>query len=59
MPECRALKLLIGLGQSRGTGLLGVPQMPDHTATDDGRKVHVLRQTAAVFFIRQDIGGQR
>ena len=28
-------------------------------ATDDCRKLHVLRQTAAVWFIRQDIRGQR
>jgi len=46
----RALKRAIGLGKGRGTRLLSVAEMPDHAATDDGRKVHFLRQTAAVFF---------
>ena len=48
--ERRALKLAIGLGKGRCTRLLSVAEMPDHAATDDGRKVHFLRQTAAVFF---------
>jgi hypothetical protein len=33
--------------------------MPDDASTDDRGEVHVLCQAAAVFFIRQDIRGQR
>jgi hypothetical protein len=55
----RTLQCPRGLGQSCCAGLLGVPQMPEHVATDDCRKLHVLRQTAAVLFIRQDIRRQR
>ena len=33
--------------------------MPDHAATDDGREVHCLGETAAGLFIGQEIDGQR
>jgi hypothetical protein len=59
MMERCTLKLPIGLGKSRGTGLLDVPQMPDDTSTDNGREVHVLCQTVTMLFIGQEIDGQR
>jgi hypothetical protein len=37
--RCYTLKLAIGLGKSRRTGLGGVPQMPDNAATDNRRQV--------------------
>src|SRR5215475_11242490 len=52
-----ALELLIGSGKGCCTGLLGVSQMPDHAATDDGREVHFLGETAAVLVIGQEIDG--
>ena len=54
----RALKLAIGLGKGRRTGLLGVAQMPEHAATDNRGQIHLLRETAAVLFIGQEIDGQ-
>jgi hypothetical protein len=55
----RTLKLPIRLGQGRGTGLLRVPQMPEHAATDDRGEVHLLGETAAVLFIGEAIDRQR
>src|SRR6266850_5934963 len=49
----------IGLGQGCGTGVLGVPQVPDDAATDDRGEIHLLCEAVAVFFIREDIRGQR
>src|SRR5262245_33438681 len=57
--DCRALKHAIGLGQGRRTGVLRVAQMPDDAATDDRGEVYVLCQAVAVFFIREEIRGQR
>ena len=57
--RCNALKLAIGLRKGHGTGLRGVAQVPEHAATDDGRQIHLLRETAAMFFVGQDIDGQR
>src|SRR5882724_3219938 len=57
--ERRALKHAIGLGQGRRAGVLRVAQMPDDASTDDRGEVYFLCQAAAVFFIRQDIRGQR
>jgi len=58
LPGCGALKPAVGLGKGRGAGVLGVPQMPDDTATDNRGKIHLLGETVTVFFIDQDIGGQ-
>jgi hypothetical protein len=52
------LKLAIGLGKGRGTGLLGVAKMPEHAATDNRGQIHLLRETVAVFFVGQKIGGE-
>ena len=59
MLEGSALKHAIGLGQGCGTLRLAVPQMPDDAATDDGGQIHLVGETAAVFFIGQDIRRQR
>jgi hypothetical protein len=56
--QCRALKLPIRPGKGVCTGLLGVAQMPEHTATDHGREIDLGGETATVFFIGQDRGGQ-
>src|SRR6266567_1734638 len=40
--ERRLLERSIRLGKGRRTGLLGVPQMPEHAATDDRGEVHFL-----------------
>ena len=53
-----AVQRLIGPSTGRGTCLLGLAEMPEHAATDDRGEGHLLCQTAAVFFIGQDIGGQ-
>ena len=58
MLECRALKLPMGLGKSRGTGLLGVPQMPDDATTDDRGQKDLLGEAVTVLFIREEICGQ-
>lgn len=54
-----ALKLAIGLGQGRRTGLLGVAQMANHAATDNRREVHVVCQTLTVLFLSHEIRRQR
>jgi hypothetical protein len=59
MLQCHSVELLIRLGQGRRTGVFRVAQMPDDTATNDRREVHFLCQTATVFFISQEIRGQR
>jgi hypothetical protein len=51
MLEYHALKLPIGLGKSRGTGLLGVPQMPDDATTNDRGEVYFRCQAVTVLFI--------
>jgi hypothetical protein len=56
--ERRTLELLIRLGQGRRTGVFGVAQMPEHTATDNRGQIHLLGETVAVLFIRQDIDGE-
>jgi hypothetical protein len=52
------LKHALGLGKGHGTGLLGVAQVPEHATTDDRGGVHWRCETAAVFFISQDIRGE-
>jgi hypothetical protein len=54
-PKGSTLKVAIGCG--KGGGALGgtVTQMPDHPAADDGGQIHLVRETAAVFFIGQDL----
>src|SRR6266852_3974654 len=41
----RALEHAIGLGKSRRTGLLGVPQVPEYTAADHRGQVHLVGET--------------
>jgi hypothetical protein len=59
MLEGSALKHAIGLSQGCGTLRLAVTQMPDDAATGDGWQIHPVGETAAVFFIGQDIHWQR
>src|SRR5262249_16388819 len=56
---CGTRKHPIGLGKGRSTGLLRVAEMPEHTTTDDRGEGHFRCQTAAVFFIPQEVCGQR
>src|SRR6266568_1507769 len=51
----RVLKVAIGRGKGGGTLGLTVPQMPEHTAADDGGQIHLARETVAVLFIGQDM----
>src|SRR6266446_2602374 len=51
--RCRALKLLIGLGKGRRTGVLRIPQMTEHATTANGREVHLVCQTTAMLLIGQ------
>ena len=53
------MKRTVGLGKRRGAGLLGVPQMPDHTAMDNCRQIDLIGETAAVLLIGEEIGRQR
>jgi hypothetical protein len=55
----RTLKLLIRPGKRRRTGGLNVAQVPDDTTTDDRGQIHSVSEAVAVFFIRQEIRGQR
>ena len=52
------MKLAIGLGESYCAGLLGVPQMPEHPATDNRGQIQLGGKTRAVLFIGEEIGGQ-
>src|SRR4029453_17649372 len=54
-----ALELLIRVGKGRCAGVLGVPQMPDHATTDNGRQVHFVCPTAAMLLISEEIDRQR
>jgi hypothetical protein len=54
----RALERAVGLGQGRRTGLLGVAQVPDDTATDDRGQIDLLGETMTVLLIGQEIDGQ-
>lgn len=56
--ERRTLELLIRLGKDRRTGVFGVAQTPEHTATDNRGQIHLLGETVAVLFISQEIGGE-
>jgi hypothetical protein len=53
------LELSIGLGKGYGTGVLGVPQMPEDTTGDNRGQVYFRCQTVTVLFIGQDIRRQR
>ena len=55
---CHALKRPIGLGKSRRTGLFRVAQMPEHPATDNRGQVHLLRETATVLLVGQEVDRQ-
>jgi len=54
----RALERLIRLGQGCRTGLLRLAQMPEHAAADDRGHIDLGGETAAMFFIGQDLDGQ-
>ena len=56
--ERRALEHLIRLGQGCRTGLLRLAQMPEHAAADDRGHIDLGGETAAMFFIGQDLDGQ-
>jgi hypothetical protein len=50
-----ALKRAVGLSESHRAFGLTVAQMPDNAATDDRGQVDAIGETAAMFFIGQDI----
>ena len=52
------MKPSVRLGKSRCTGGLGVAQVPDDTATDNGGEIDLVSETATVLFIGQKIGGE-
>jgi len=54
--ERRLLKLAVRLGKSRCTGGLGVAQVPEDTATDNGGEIDLVGETATVLLIGQKIG---
>ena len=56
--ERSTLEFLIGLGKGYRTGLRGIAQVPDHTATHNRRQIHLVCQTVAVLLIGQEVGGQ-
>ena len=49
----------IGLGQGRRTGLFGVPQVPEHTATDNRGQVRLGGETMRVLLIGEEIDRER
>ncbi len=53
-----ALERLIRLGKGGRTGLLRIAQMPEHATADDRGQIDLVGETAAVFFIDQEIDGQ-
>jgi hypothetical protein len=57
--ERRTLERLIRCSKGYRTGLCGVAEMPDHTATDNRGQIHLVGKTLAVLFIGQEIDGQR
>jgi hypothetical protein len=52
------LELLIRPGKGRRTGVFGVAQMPEYTATDNRGQIHLFGETVAMLFISQEIGGE-
>ena len=59
MRKGRALKLTIGLREGRRTFGRAIAQMPEGPTADDRGEIDLIGQTAAVFFIGQDIRRQR
>jgi hypothetical protein len=53
-----ALKLAIGLREGNRTRLRGISQMPEHSATDNRRQIHLFSETATVLLVGQEIRGQ-
>ena len=53
------LELLIRLRKGCRASVLGIAQVPEHAATDNGGEIHLRGETTAVLFIRQDIDRQR
>ena len=56
---CHALKRLIRLGKGCHTGVLGIPQMPEHTTTDNRGQIHLVGETVTMLLIGEEIGGER
>ena len=56
--EMPPVKLPIGLGKGHYTGVLRIPQMPDHATTDNRRQIDLVSETAAVLLVSQEVGGQ-
>src|SRR4029434_7572112 len=54
----RALKLPTGPSEGGGTGVLGIPQMPDHAATDNRGEIHLVGETVTVLFVGQEVDRQ-
>ena len=52
------LKLPIGLGESCRTRLCRITPVPDGPPAHNRRQIDLVRETAAVLFIGQDIRGQ-
>jgi hypothetical protein len=57
--ERRAWQRPLRLGQSRGTGLCGVAERPEHTAPANGGHRALVGATAAVLLVSQERRGQR
>jgi hypothetical protein len=52
------LQLPIGLEEGCRPGSLGVAEMPEDAAIDNGGPIPLLRETVAVLLIGQEIAGQ-
>src|SRR5438132_1298042 len=50
---CRTLKRPIGLGEGGGTGVLGIPQMPEHAAPDNRGEIHLVGETVTMLLITE------
>jgi hypothetical protein len=59
MRQGSLLKHAIRLGERHRTLRVAVAQVPDHTATDNRGQIDLVGETAAVFFINQDIDRHR
>src|SRR6266446_3531257 len=51
--------ILIGLPTGGGIRILGIAQRPEHQATDNRGQIDLVRETATVLLIRQEIHRQR
>jgi hypothetical protein len=55
----RTLERLVGLGQGCRAGVLGIAQVPDDAATDNGGEIHPLGETVTMLLIGQEICWER